>query len=943
MAVQFRLLGDITVEHHGHPVDIGYAQLRAVLAALLVDANRLVPVDQLVDAVWGTGKLPRNPRAGIQHSVTLLRTVLKPMVGVTIVWRTPGYQLTADPATIDLHEFHRLSNTARAEADIGLFTQALQLWRGEPFTGLDTPWFAAQRSVLTQQHHAAQHNLLDLRLAHGDHTAVLSDLIALTQQQPLDERLAGQLMLALYRSGRPADALTHYHHLRTQLAEELGTDPTPPLQQLHHRILTTDPTLTAPTPEPTPPTVPRQLPAPPHQFTGRGTELAILDKQTGTAGAVVISAIGGTGGIGKTWLALHWAHQHLDRFPDGQLHVNLCGFDPVDRPLAPAAALYGLLSALGVAPGTIPADLDSRTGLYRSLVADKRLLIMLDNAHDTDQVTPLLPGSPTCTVLVTSRHHLGGLIATQGAGILDLDVLPEPDARDLLASRLGHDRTTAEPQAVTDLIAYCAGLPLALGIVAARAALHPTFPLAVLADELRDATTRLDGLDTGELRGNLRAVLSWSTQALGPQATNLFGLLGFAPGPDISLPAAASLAGLPPARTRAVLRELEHASLLVQHVPGRYRMHDLIRLYATDAGHHHTDDQRDAALRRVLDFYIHTADLAERVLAPQRLPIQLDTPAVGACPLALPDAPEAVLAWLEAEHGNLLAAQRLAADHGWHRAVWQIAWALDTFHYWQGHRHIQVATWQAALDAAIHLPDVAARTTAYRRLGHAYADLGDHRIAIEHLYRSLALADQHDDPLEQARAHRMLTVVWGLQGNANNALAHANRNLRLSRALNQPRRQADAYNVLGWSSARLGRYAAGYAHCQAALTLYREHPDPDGQADTLDSLGYIAHQTGRDHDALGYYQQAVAMFRACGNTYQLANSLNNLGQVLAGLGERQQARSVWDEAVRLFQQRGRRDDAERVRRRLATLDTAGPTARGQAARQAAPADRHTAR
>ncbi|MCA1675170.1 MAG: hypothetical protein LC799_24255, partial [Actinobacteria bacterium] len=327
--------------------------------------------------------------------------------------------------------------------------------------------------------------------------------------------------------------------------------------------------------------VPRQLPGASRLFTGRARELirltAVLDTGAEQGATVVISAIGGAGGIGKTTLALHWAHQNMERFPDGQLYVNLRGFDPSGTPMPPAMAVRGFLDALGVEPGAIPVDLDAQAGLYRSLVAGKRMLIVLDNARDTAHVAPLLPGSPTCTVLVTSRQQLAGLVTAHGAWHLALDTLTEVEGRELLTRHLGPDRVAAESEALSYLLERCAGLPLALGIVAARAVAHPRFPLAVLAEELRETAARLDAWDAGELNVNLRAVFSCSYDALAAEAAEVFRLLGIAPGPDISLAAVASLTAQSITRARALLRDLEAAYLVQQHAPGRYRMHDLIR------------------------------------------------------------------------------------------------------------------------------------------------------------------------------------------------------------------------------------------------------------------------------------------------------------------------------------------------------------------------------
>lgn len=348
---------------------------------------------------------------------------------------------------------------------------------------------------------------------------------------------------------------------------------------------------------------PRQLPASTCLFAGRTDELAMLTSALGHA-TVVISAIGGAGGIGKTALALHWAHQHAWRFADGQLYVNLRGFDVSDEPLSPDTALYSFLVALGVDPARVPAGLDVRSGLYRSLVAGRRMLIVLDNARFASQVVPLLPGTPTCSVLVTSRRHLDCLVATHGARLLHLDVLPESESIELLAQHLGARRLAAEPNAVVELLKVCAGFPLALRIVAARLARHSHFPLAVMAAELRDAPTRLDGLDAGDLHTNIRTVLSWSYHALGAAEATVFEFLSLTPGPDISLPAIASLTDLPCGRVRTLLRELETASLVQEYKPEFYRMHDLIRLYAAEQAERHLSIRmRCAALRRLVDFY----------------------------------------------------------------------------------------------------------------------------------------------------------------------------------------------------------------------------------------------------------------------------------------------------------------------------------------------------
>jgi tetratricopeptide (TPR) repeat protein len=667
------------------------------------------------------------------------------------------------------------------------------------------------------------------------------------------------------------------------------------------------------------PVTPRQLPGASRLFTGRADELATLTLALNNAAAqsvtMVISAIGGAGGIGKTWLALHWAHQHADRFPDGQLFVNLRGFDPTGEPMPPAAAVRGFLDALGVDPAAIPVDLEAQAGLYRSLVAGKRMLIVLDNARDAAHAAPLLPGGPTCTVLVTSRHQLGGLVTGHGALLLDLDMLPESEARELVVRHLGPARLAAEPDAVVELLAFCGGLPLALGILAARATTHPTFPLAVLAEELREASVRLDALNAGDSNANLRTVLSWSYHALNAEAAAVFGLLGLAPGPDIGLPAAACLTALPIARARVILRELENAHLVQQYVPGRYRMHDLIHLYAAEqADRDLPTGSRTAALQRLVDFYLHTAHIGERLLNPNRPPIQIGRPATGCVPQPLTDVAVA-LGWFDTEHPCLLANQQAAVGQGWHTAVWQLAWTLDTFHFRQGHLHNEVACWRAGLTAAERLGDPVVQPLAYRLLGHAYLRAGRHTEALDHLEQAVILAEH-----SQARAHYNLASAWAQQGDDQQALTHATHALHLYQTLDNPVWEAEALNAVAWYHARLDHHDEARTLCEQALTLHRLHRHHDAEADTLDSLGYIAHHTGHHIQALDYYHQALTLFRDLGNAYQVASTLEDLGKAHAALGQHTHARRTWQQALDLYHAQHRTTDADRIQQQLDSLD-----------------------
>ncbi|MET0134353.1 MAG: tetratricopeptide repeat protein, partial [Kibdelosporangium sp.] len=712
---------------------------------------------------------------------------------------------------------------------------------------------------------------------------------------------------------------------------ELGTDPSRTLQDLHRRILAADPDLTATSAKAAaqPVVVPRQLPGAPAPFVGRHDELDRLDAAlrdaAGAAATVVISAIAGAGGMGKTWLALHWAHRHADRFPDGQLFVDLHGFSPDSTPMEPAVAVRGFLDALEVQPGRIPVALHAQAALFRSLVAGKRMLLVLDNAANTAQVIPLLPGSATCTVVVTSRNQLLGLVTGHAAHHLPLDVLSDSEARALLVDRLGPAQVDADPAAVQDLIRLCGGFPLALSIIAGQAGTRRRLSLTDLARELHDAGLHdsglgeagLGALDDPDPTASLSTVLSWSHHALTSREALVFALLGIAPGPDIGLPAAVSLTGLSYHETRSTLRALEQASLISHDTGGRYRMHDLIRRFATDTANRDlTASVRESALRRVLDFFVHTAYTADRLLSPHRSLIQL-APS-GGRPHPLPDI-TAAIAWFDTEHAGLLAAQHVAETHNWHQTVWELAWSLDTFHTRRGHRHDDLASWQAAVSAVGHLPDPAAHTLTYRLTGTSYADLGRHGEAIEHLNKAVLVAERHQDLTNQARAHEALAWAWDRQGDSHKALEHATHSLRLHRDVGNPVWEADALNTVGWYTARLGDHDQARAHCLAALTLYRRHHDADGEAATEDSLGYIDYQTGHHAEAIEHYEQARAVRRDLGDAYKEADTLDRLGHPHAALGQQDQAHAVWREALELYRAQQRDEDADRVRRQLGEL------------------------
>jgi DNA-binding SARP family transcriptional activator/tetratricopeptide (TPR) repeat protein len=906
---------------------------KAVLAVLALQRGEIISTDRLVDAVWGD-TAPLTAVNTVQSHVSHLRHVLGAKTAIRA--RPPGYVLDLGAEATDIQVAERLvrqGTQAAAPADRARHLQAaLALWRGRPLADVaGLPWLDEQAARLDQFWLHAQRALVETRLALGEHVALVPDLERLVQDHPFDEQIHGQLMLALYRTGRQADALAAYQRLRRSLGNDLGIDPSQPLRDLEAAILRQEPSLDRPAPAPpAPPTpepagaaeptepvvaapasqppVPMQLPLALPAFAGRSDELARLDAmvpaETGAGAAgtatVIISAVSGTAGVGKTTLAVHWAHRIAGRFPDGQLYVNLRGFDPSGSALDPAEAVRGFLGALRVPMERIPTSLDAQTALYRSLLAGKRVLVLLDNARDAEQVRPLLPGSAGCLVLVTSRNQLTSLVAGEGARPLSLDLLTNAEARQLLVRRLGSARVNAEPFAVSELIARSAGLPLALAIVAARAASRPEFALTMLARELRQAEN-LDAFDGGDAAADVRSVLSWSYQTLSVDAARLFRLLGLHPGPDASAAAAASIAGLPVVATRRLLTELIRAQLLTEPVPGRYSCHDLLRAYAAEQARQvDSDEARRDAVHRMLDHYLHTADAAAALRYPHRDPIVLSPPQPAVVVEELADRAEA-LAWFTAEQPVLLAAVELAAAGGFDRHTWQLSRSLANFLDGQGHWHDLAASQEAALAATVRLADRPAQARIHRLLARVAVRLGSRVDAQEHLQRALDLYQELGDHLGQAHAQYGLTRLWEDQGRHAEALAHAQHALELYQAAGHRVGQAQALNAVGWCQAQLGDYVQALAHCTQALLLQQEIGDRASQADTHDSIGYAHHHLGDHAAAIECYQRALALHRQLGDRYREAEALTHLGDAHDAAGEAEPAHDAWRSALTILE------------------------------------------
>ncbi|GAA2571404.1 hypothetical protein GCM10010435_52120 [Winogradskya consettensis] len=666
--------------------------------------------------------------------------------------------------------------------------------------------------------------------------------------------------------------------------------------------------------------VPAQLPSDVPAFTGRTEQLADLDELLTAAeapSAVVISAIDGTAGIGKTALAVHWAHRVAGRFPDGQLYVNLRGFHHDGSALAPGDALRGFLGALDVEAHRIPADLEDQAALYRSVVVGRRLLIVLDNARDSDQVRPLLPGTADCLVVITSRNVLTGLQATHGAHPLTLDLLTRSQARDLLTRRLGAARIAAEPDAVDELITACARLPLALAIAAARAQ-QTGFSLATLAAGVRDAGHRLDALDTGDPASQIRTVFSWSIATLSPAAARLFRLLGLHPGPDVDVSAAASLTGRPVPETRRLLGELTRGNLLTEHASGRYGFHDLLRAYASEQTRAlDTDQQRSDATTRLLDHYLHTAHAAARLFDPTKDVIDLAPARPGVSPWQLTDESQA-LEWFTTERAALIAVVELAGTTGHDTHTWQLTWSMWSFLYRQGHHQDCAVAGRAAVAAAVRLADPTAQLRAHRVLAHAYTHLDRVEDAESELRTVLELATEAADPVGQGHAQRGLILLWNRRGDFRQALEHALQAVELFEKAGHTGGQARALNSVGEFRLLLGDHQQALTVCEQALELQQQIGDLAGQAGTWENLGYAHHLLGRHAEAIACYRRAHTLYREVGDRYYEPDPLIKLGETHRATGDLDAARDAWEDALAILDDIGR-PEADAVRAGLATL------------------------
>ncbi|MEV5442088.1 BTAD domain-containing putative transcriptional regulator [Streptomyces sp. NPDC052644] len=960
--MRFRVLGSLDVFAGSGWRGIPAAKPRSLLAALLMAGGKPVSADELSRELWGD-EAPRSAPNLIQQYVLRLRRELGDEQGRTLVTRSPGYRLRLeDPESLDAVRFARLTAEGRRmlvegtpERASALLSEGLSLWRGPAFADVHpTHAVEAEAERLEEQRLAALEARITADLGCGRHRELTAELGKLVTEYPLREELWKLYMLALYRSGRQADALRVHRDLQGLLRKELGVAPSYAVQRLHQQILTGDPALeaaappssaaasssaaaTAPPPAPAPdadsaggPGFPRQLPGCVPHFVGRQEELRQLsaqlpapcapsgpsaasdDSRAFGCGAPVVLVISGTAGVGKSALALHWAHQVAARFPDGQLYLNLRGFGPTGPPVTPEEALRGFLTALAVPAERIPDDPEAQSALLRTLLSERRVLMVLDNAHDAAQVRPLLPGSPGCAVVITSRHRLAALAVTSQARLVPLDVLSEDEAHDLLAARIGAARVLAEPQEARALIDQCARLPLALAVIAARALTRPGFPLGVLAAELRHLHQRLDALDAGEQDGNVRAVFSWSCRQLDPTDARVFRLLSQHPGGDIPLAVASAVTGLPPTRARASLTRLTETHLIAETAPGRYSFHDLLRAYAAEQALAVDGEQEcAAALRRGLDHWLRTAYAAARCLSPVREIPGLD-PVTAFEPS---DSYERAMAWFDTEHPGLMAAAAQAMTAGLPGHTWRLGLALADYFHRSGRWHDWTATQKNSLAAAALAGESVGQALVHCELGRAYVRLGRYAEARTELDRALTLQEQAEDLHGQAATLQTLSWVYEREGDIRTGVDHARRALELRRATGDLAGQASALNNIGLCICQLGEYDEALSCCREALALHEVTGNRHLVADTWDSLGYIHRQRGAYREATDCYRQALDQHRQLGNRYDEANVLRELAVVQEAAGDPRAARDSLRLALAVLEELDH-PEAEALRGRL---------------------------
>ncbi|GLZ77937.1 SARP family transcriptional regulator [Actinorhabdospora filicis] len=883
----FEALGALRVTRAGAELfHVSARKPRLTLAVLLAEHDRVVGFDRLTDALWDA-RPPRSARVNLQQYVHVIRAAIG---AERVLTRPHGYLLVTDGA-VDTAEFTRLAEAGRAALDAGeareavrLLDEALGLWRGPAFEGFtDAASIAGHAARLEDRCHDARRARAEAAMLLGEDAGAIPALTALIETRPWDEEACGLLMTALHRRGHQAEALRVFRDLRATLAEELGADPRLELRELHGRILRDH---TGP-PPPAPPT-------PGGGFMGRAGCVAAVEGIARGIGArhETIVLIMGMGGIGKTALAVHAMRRMPGLFPGGRIMVNLRGFDPRTPPLTATEALGELLTALRVPAEEMPADLTGRRDVYRELTGRRRLLIVLDNAADAEQVRALVPSGAGCLTLVTSRRRLTGLVAVEGAHPLTLPALDAGEARALLASRVGEERLAAEPAAAREITAICGGLPLALVIIGARAALEPGLPLAAIAAELRSGLAPFTDEDP---MADLRAVFGWSRRALSETAADTLALLGAAFGPDISPAAAASLTGLGEPEARAALTELTDAHLLSEE-SGRYAMHDLVRAYAAELAGALGGDVRERAVRRLLDHCLHGSHAAALAFVPHRMPIPLPPAAEGAAPVAHTGR-DAAVAWWHAERAVLLAAVEHAAGAGLHDHAAGLSWSLWDHLRSQNLIREWAGVLRAALPSAARCADPGAEADHHRALGMAHRRLGRFTDAAAHFETALRGFAEAGETIRLGHTHLGLASLMEHLGRWDDAVHHGERALAEYDEAGHATGRGSAMNSLAFFHTHRGEHTRALEYAGHALALQRELGEKRAEALTLDTIATIHMRLGDPAAALAPFAAAAELFAELAETHDLAETLEQAGDACEALGDAEGAAAQWTKAM----------------------------------------------